>query len=556
MSTEGIRRGMHDPMEEPFAEETDLHHFITQETRYLIVQYILAHPENLPSLEELDHAIPKGRSTIHEHIGRLQERGLVDAYELEPEKRSRDRPSTFHGLTEYGIYVVEELGLLDARGMLQAIYANMDKPEKIRRYEDAPRPERKSEADLSEDLDDLVADDDRDPGRADTMQEIAGITNLLVRERSAGLGADESVPVRLELGAKILDLLDSESAEDREAAVSALARIARANVEAVVPVLPKLANLVSDLGMERQLGVSEIFRHVSESEPDLVSEEIRETLLGLYDRDLEHWQDDFDVARETLKAGLSVGENVGADALRRTCHERLGDIARRTGNLDEAEEHYLKSLATARDIGDRHGEAETLGNLGVVVQRGGDLDAAEEYHQQSLDIKRDIDDRHGEAMSLNNLGAAAGQRGDLDAAEEYLCRSLDIKRDIGDRRGEAMSLGNLGVVAVHREDHERARSFLARAFELHVDIGATTDALKTAESLARLAARQDEYAEAVSWCEEGLELIEESTSDFPEATDALRSLKEEFKESSRPDRTTRDHQERLNADSGAFELAS
>lgn len=192
---------MHNPMEDPFAEENDLYHFITQETRYLIAQYILAHPENLPSLEELDHAIPKGKSTIHEHMGRLQERGIVDAYELESERRSRDLPSTFYGLTEYGIYVVEELNLLDAKGMLQAMYADMDKPEQIRRYEDAPRPERKSEDDLREELDELLRREQTD--ESETIRDAVGIANLLDPEQAG-------TPDRALLLSEIVEMGNSE----------------------------------------------------------------------------------------------------------------------------------------------------------------------------------------------------------------------------------------------------------------------------------------------------------------------------------------------------------
>ena len=121
--------------EEPFGEEGRIYRFITQETRYLILQYVLAHPENLPSLEELNHAIPKGKSTIHEHLDRLKEAGIVDAYELDEEDRQRDLPSTFYGLTEYGILVLDEYDLLRGKPILQAVYANMDKPEKIKKYE-------------------------------------------------------------------------------------------------------------------------------------------------------------------------------------------------------------------------------------------------------------------------------------------------------------------------------------------------------------------------------------------------------------------------------------
>jgi predicted ArsR family transcriptional regulator len=128
---------------DPFGEERELYNFITQETRYLILQYILAHPENLPTLRELSHVIPRGQSTIREHLDTLIERGLVDEYKLD-ERPERDLPKTFFGLTEHGIDALDDVGMLRAMPALQVMYEQLEKPPLIERYETAPRPERMS----------------------------------------------------------------------------------------------------------------------------------------------------------------------------------------------------------------------------------------------------------------------------------------------------------------------------------------------------------------------------------------------------------------------------
>ena len=103
-------------------------------------------------------------------------------------------------------------------------------------------------------------------------------------------------------------------------------------------------------------------------------------------------------------------------------------------------------LAIAREIGDRNGEADSLGNLGAAYLSLGQYQRAIELHEQSLAIKREIGDRKGEANSLGNLGIAYKSLGQYPQAIELYEQSLAIKREIGNRNGEATSLFNLAAV--------------------------------------------------------------------------------------------------------------
>ena len=67
------------------------------------------------------------------------------------------------------------------------------------------------------------------------------------------------------------------------------------------------------------------------------------------------------------------------------------------------------------------------------------------FHQKSLDIKRQIGNRLGEAQSLGNLGNVYNALGQYEKAISFHQKSLDIKRQIGNRLGEAQSLGSLGI---------------------------------------------------------------------------------------------------------------
>ena len=58
---------------------------------------------------------------------------------------------------------------------------------------------------------------------------------------------------------------------------------------------------------------------------------------------------------------------------------------------------------------------------------------------------REIGDRRGEGNALGNLGSAYFQLGDARRAIGYYEQALVISREIGDRRGEGNALGNLGT---------------------------------------------------------------------------------------------------------------
>lgn len=114
---------------------------VTQETRFSLLQDILGHPEQLPTLKELDYVNPsKSQSTIRQHLQRLIEAEIVEPVLLNEERRQNDRPYKFYGISDEGRAFLEKHGLLRAETTLQEIYAQVEKTETIERYEAAPRP--------------------------------------------------------------------------------------------------------------------------------------------------------------------------------------------------------------------------------------------------------------------------------------------------------------------------------------------------------------------------------------------------------------------------------
>lgn len=125
----------------PFEEQRRIFELLSQDTRHLVIQYILGHPKHLMSLDELDYMIPKSKAAINDQLDNLIEAGVLDLYRYEPSEKKRDLPSKFYGLTERGIEILHEYNYLRGVPVARSLYKNTRKSEKIERHENAPRPE-------------------------------------------------------------------------------------------------------------------------------------------------------------------------------------------------------------------------------------------------------------------------------------------------------------------------------------------------------------------------------------------------------------------------------
>ena len=122
----------------------ELVHFVTQRTRFALVNNILQHPEQLPSMYELEQLNPSvSDATVYKHVQKLIDAGVVEEVALSDDERRQGYPWKFYALTDDGRRFLDDHNLLEAEETLQRIYETIsDKPEKMVKYENAPRPDR------------------------------------------------------------------------------------------------------------------------------------------------------------------------------------------------------------------------------------------------------------------------------------------------------------------------------------------------------------------------------------------------------------------------------
>jgi tetratricopeptide (TPR) repeat protein len=147
----------------------------------------------------------------------------------------------------------------------------------------------------------------------------------------------------------------------------------------------------------------------------------------------------------------------------------LFSLVNRRGNWADCIATHHIALASARQAGNRQGEAWVLNNLGEVLVLTRSTEGIG-YLEQALAVRREIGDRLGEAQAANNLADAYQRLGRTAEAPDLLRRALDLNRETGNSYGEGVTLGNLGAVLLDLDRAEEAIDYLQQARRVFAEI--------------------------------------------------------------------------------------
>ena len=130
---------------------------------------------------------------------------------------------------------------------------------------------------------------------------------------------------------------------------------------------------------------------------------------------------------------------------------KLGRDSRDQDHLDEAIGYFEQALAGFRQLGKLAEQEEVLDDLGNVYRDYGTVQRSNELREkgiacfrESLSIAQRLGDRSGQAVSLGNLGLGYYSLRDLDPAIDYLEQSAAMFRVLGDRAQLGRTLAYLG----------------------------------------------------------------------------------------------------------------
>lgn len=176
-----------------------------------------------------------------------------------------------------------------------------------------------------------------------------------------------------------------------------------------------------------------------------------------------YWADIvLDNPRAELEEALSIGRELGYDAIvaRSLCN--LGLVETVDGNYDRARSYFEQSL----DLFDKMEQFWSLTFLGDIDFLQNELINAQSHYQQSASALREIRDRNFLAYVVRRLGQLAWHCGEFEKASIFCEESLTLNQDLGDERGVIASLSAFGGIAAAQGDLPRAAQLFGAVEEM------------------------------------------------------------------------------------------
>ncbi|MCT7964188.1 tetratricopeptide repeat protein, partial [Laspinema sp. D1] len=190
-------------------------------------------------------------------------------------------------------------------------------------------------------------------------------------------------------------------------------------------------------------------------------------VIGMIHRETGNWEE----AEKYFRKSLANAQKVKSKSGMATSWGLLGDIQRKRGNWNEAKRLYRQSLELRTELGDRSGMTATWASLGDIERVRGNWDEAEGLYQQSLELRTELGDHVGMATSWGVLGDIEKLRGNWDEAERLYRQCLAIETKLGDRFGMATSWGVLGDIEKLRGNWDEAECLYQKKLDTCQELG-------------------------------------------------------------------------------------
>lgn len=145
--------------------------------------------------------------------------------------------------------------------------------------------------------------------------------------------------------------------------------------------------------------------------------------------------------------------------LRGHCYVRLAEY-------QKAHDDYFLSIKLRREVNDKAGESNTIGNIGILYQELGDKRKALKYYEQALSLARETKNKRFEGHNLFRIGNIYKDLGDSNKALENYFQALEIQKTLGARREQGFILSNIGSAYKLIGNIDKALEFYNEALAL------------------------------------------------------------------------------------------
>ncbi|MGH3157021.1 MAG: tetratricopeptide repeat protein, partial [Streptosporangiaceae bacterium] len=171
------------------------------------------------------------------------------------------------------------------------------------------------------------------------------------------------------------------------------------------------------------------------------------------------------------QTALAAATRLGDRALQACAARGLGRACTELGALQDARDHFRRTLELDRQLGDGVGQANTLLSLARVAEYLGQYNEAVGHARQALDLMWAAGDTAGQARALNGLGWFHTHAGSYEEALACCEEALVLYQCTEDRRGEYTTCDSLGYAHALVGHQARAITCYQRAVAGFVELG-------------------------------------------------------------------------------------
>lgn len=185
-------------------------------------------------------------------------------------------------------------------------------------------------------------------------------------------------------------------------------------------------------------------------------------------------------------------------------YKNLGDVYK--GKCDYRRGHHAldRAVQLYGELGNELELSHCFNNIGNIYWIHGDLDKAEINYETALEVQRRLNERRDVASTLSNLGTVKCVQQKLEEGIELYRESIQIKRELKDYPELARTANNIAVAYCWIDELKIGREYLEESLEINLAIGAEKELLYNYENFVENEQRRGDFDKVDEWIYKGL----------------------------------------------------
>lgn len=219
-------------------------------------------------------------------------------------------------------------------------------------------------------------------------------------------------------------------------------------------------------------------------------------------------------AEQFYRKSLPLAEQSGDSLLIGVVHSNLGGVYVSRGNYVQAIEQEKKALSFLEGLDRKRNISKSLARLGRIYRELNVYDEALDYYNQALEIREELGDVYLLSTGYNSIAGIHRELGNFDQALVSFQKSLELSRRAGSPRHTASTLNNLGLLYKNLGEYNKAMDYYRQSLAIKQENADPTSVATTTKNIGKLLWEQGKYQEAEPYYQKALELRKQVGNPF------------------------------------------